>query len=119
MTLQFDVQDHPTLLTLDPNQPGHGDLVLPAARDLRLTLTGIGKNDPGYFATDAARFGAPVNIDLRTTAVAESQLLTDPDAFPSLRSFFFQPPPPDNSVASPIERLGAELNLNPHRPHPL
>ena len=112
MTIEFDVQDHPTLLTLDVNQPNAGPLVLPAARDLRLTFTGIGRADPDYFATPAARVGAPVNVDLHTAAVAEAQLLTEPDAFPSLRSFFFQPPPPDNSVASPIERLAAEVNLN-------
>jgi hypothetical protein len=94
------------------NQPGDGLLVLPAARDLRLTLTAIGKDDPGYFATDAARTGAAVNIDLRAAAVAEAQLLGDPEGFSSLRSFFFQPPPPDNSVAAPIDRLGAELDLN-------
>ena len=115
MTLDFDVQDHPTLLTLDVNQPDNGPLVLPAARDLRLTFTGIGRDDPKYFATAEARIGAPVNVDLRTAAVAESQLLTEPDAFPSLRSFFFQPPP-DNSVASPIERLAAEVNLNHNGP---
>ena len=112
LLLEFDVQDHPTLLTIDVNQPDAGKLVLPSARDLRLTLTGVGKDVPNYWAIPEARFGAQVNVDLRAAAVSESDLLTAPEAFPSLRSFFFQPPPPDNSVASPIERLGAETKLN-------
>ena len=111
MKITFDVQDHPTLLTLDVNQPDDGLLVLPAARDLRLTLTGIGKDDPGYFATEDARIGAPVNVDLRATAVSEAPLLANPESFSALRSFFFQPPPPDNSVAAPMERLASELDL--------
>jgi hypothetical protein len=112
MIVEFDVQDHPTLLTLDVNQPDEEKLVLPAARDVRLTLTGIGHDRPGYFVSPDARIGSPVNIDLRAVASVESQLLAKPEVFPSLRSFFFQPPPADGSVASPIERLAAELNLN-------
>lgn len=69
MTLTFDVQDPPTLLTLKVNQLDSRSLVLPSARDLRLTLTGIGKDDPGYFATEDARIGAAVNIDLRAATV--------------------------------------------------
>jgi hypothetical protein len=57
MTIDFDVQDHPTLLTIDIHPPGNGPLVLPAARDLRLTFTGMGRTDAGYFETDTARRG--------------------------------------------------------------
>jgi hypothetical protein len=78
---------------------------------LRLIFVGIGRDDANYFATPETRIGAPVNLDVRALATAEAALLTDPAAFPALRSFFFQPPPPDNSVPSPIERLGAEIKL--------
>jgi hypothetical protein len=111
MILTFDVQDPPTLLTLKVDQPDSGSLVLPSARDLRLTLTGIGKDDPGYFATADARIGAAVNIDLRAAAATEAPLLVNSGSFSALRSFFFQPPPPDNTVAAPIERLAGELDL--------
>lgn len=112
MTIEFDVQDHPTLLTLAQNQPAAGKLVLPAARELHLTLTPMGKPDPGYFASEAARTGAAVMIDVQAPGVAESDLLFESPEFSSLRSFFFQPPPADGSVASPAERLGAELKLD-------
>jgi hypothetical protein len=112
MTIDLNIEDHPTLLTIDVHPPGNGPLVLPAARDLRLTFTGIGRADAGYFATDEARRGASVNLDLRAASITESQLLAEPAAFSALRSFFFQQPPPDNSVASPVERLGAELKLD-------
>lgn len=112
MLIEFDVQDYPTLLTFEVNQPTEGMLVLPAARDLRLTLRAIGHERPGYFANPDSRIGSPINIDLRAVASLESQLLAKPEVFPSLRSFFFQPPPADGSIASPIERLAAELNLN-------
>jgi hypothetical protein len=112
MTIAFDIQDHPTLATLAVNQPVDGPVVLPAARDLRLTFIGIGRDDPGYFADREARHGAPVNLDVRAGAIAESQLLAEPQAFSALRAFFFQPSPPDGSVASPIERLAAEMDLD-------
>ena len=111
MTIEFDVQDHPTLATLAENQPGNGPLALPAARDLRHIFVGIGRDDANYFATPETRKGSPVNLDVRALATAEAALLIDPPAFPALRSFFFQPPPPDNSVPSPVERLGAEVKL--------
>jgi hypothetical protein len=111
MTVEFDVQDHPTLLGIAVVQPTDGPLVLPSARDLRLTLTGMGRADAGYFVDDDARRGEPVNVDVRATATVEPELLSEPEAFSALRSFFLQPPPPDNSVASPIERLAAELGL--------
>jgi hypothetical protein len=110
MTIEFDIQDHQTLDTLAESQPENGPLVLPAARDIRLTFIGIGRNDAGYFAR--ARNGASVNVDVRANAIEESELLAESGTFPALRSFFFQPPPADNSVTSPIERLGAEINLD-------
>jgi hypothetical protein len=112
MILKLDVQDHPTLASFSKNQPGDGPLVLPAARDLRLTFIAIGRDDAGYFAKPEFRSGAPVVLDVRAPAISESALLADPAEFPALRSFFFQPPPADGSVASPIERLGAELKLD-------
>ncbi len=112
MTIEFDVQDHPTLMTLDKNQPADGLLVLPAARDLRLTFTAMGRDDAGYFVTPEDRFGAPVVLEVRAPSSVESDLLADPSEFSALRSFFFQPPPADGSVASPVGRLGAELKLD-------
>lgn len=112
ITIDLDIEDHATLLSIPENQYAVGSLVIPSAREIRLTLTGIGRDDAGYFIDEQSRRGAPVNVDVRADAATEAVLLTDPDGFSALRSFFFQPPPPDGSVASPIERLAAELKLN-------
>jgi hypothetical protein len=112
MRIKFDVQDHPTLMTLDENQPADGLLVLPAARDLRLTFTAMGRDDAGYFLTPKDRIGAPVVVEVRASSSIEADLLADPSEFSALRSFFFQPPPADGSVASPADRLGVELKLD-------
>src|SRR5205807_8144199 len=99
------------LTTLEVKQPVEGPLALPAARDLRLTLVGIGRDRKGYFEDEKSRRGAPVILDLRAGATAEASLLADPEALPPLRSFCFQPPPPDNSIAAPAERLAGEIGL--------
>lgn len=112
MTLALDFQDHANLVTLAENQPADGPLALPTARDLRLTFVAVGRDQPGYFADEKARRGAPVTLDVRRGATIEGDLIGEPAALSSLRSFFFQPLPPDNSVASPSERLAAELGLD-------
>jgi hypothetical protein len=110
--IDLDFHDHATLLTLVKDQPDEGALAVPAARDLRLILVGVGRDQPGYFVSDTARHGAPITVDFRAAATVETALLGDPETSPSLRSFFFQPPPPDNTVAPPGERLAAEIGLD-------
>ncbi|MEO8597097.1 MAG: hypothetical protein ABI759_27510 [Candidatus Solibacter sp.] len=112
LELELDFQNHPSLLTLKAVQPDNGSLELPTARDLRLTFVGVGRDQPGYFADEKFRRGTPVHLDLRANATKEPDLLADPDALSALRSFFFQPPPPDNSVSPPAERLATELGLD-------
>lgn len=103
-------RDRPMLAGF-PSQPNSGPLVLPTARDIRLTFAAVGRNDPGYFEDDAARHGVPVVVDVHADATAEAALLIPPDDVTPVRGFFFQPPP-DSGVASPAERLGAELDLD-------
>ena len=112
LTIALDFQDHATLLTLAAEQPVEGSLAVPAARDLRLTFAGIGRDQAGYFLDDDARQGAPVTLDVRAPGTAEPELLAEPETFSSLRSFFFQPQPPGNTVPPPAERLAAELGLD-------
>ena len=114
MTLDLDFQDHPTLTltTFAQVQPENGPVALPTARAVRLTLTAIGRDKEGYFADEKSRRGQPINIDVRANAEIETELLGEPATAASLRSFFFQPPPPDNTVASPAERLAAETGLD-------
>jgi hypothetical protein len=112
MTLALNFQDHGTLGSLPAVQPSAGPLNLPTARDVRLVFTAIGRNQPDYFFDESARRGTPVILDVRANATAEPQLLTKPTDYSELRSFFFQPPPADNSVPRPIERLATEIGLD-------
>jgi hypothetical protein len=109
MDLDLDLQDLATLNLLADVQPENGPLAIPTARDIRLTLVGLGREDPGYFADAESRRSVPITVDLRAPAGAEAPLFAAVES--PLRSFFFQPPPADGSVASPAERLAAELAL--------
>lgn len=109
ITLEFKFEDLPTLDLLPAKQPNNGRLVVPTARDIRLRLVGLGKETPGYFASEDLRRGVPITVDLRAHARGEAALFAKLES--PLRSFFFQPPPPDGSEASPAERLATELDL--------
>jgi hypothetical protein len=110
LTLALSPQDHPTLATLAAAQPDDGALVIPTARDVRLTLTALGHDEPDYFASDAARIGVPISVEVHTDALVEAPLFAPVDL--PVRGFFFQPPPNDGSVANPVERLAQELGLD-------
>jgi hypothetical protein len=112
LKIPLDLQDHPTLLSLSAVQPDSGPLALPATRDVRLILTGLGRSDAGYFSDDKARRGASVTVDVRADGTAEGDLLADVEDTSSLHSFFFQPVPPGNTVPPPVQRLAAELGFD-------
>jgi len=112
LTITLAFEDHATILTLPADQPAEGPLVVPTARDLRLRLVSIGRDKPGYFVDHNASLGAPVTINFRAAAAVEESLLRDPETSPPLRSFFFQPRPPDNTVSPPAARLAGELGLD-------
>lgn len=86
-------------------------LPLPTARDLRLTLRAIGRDEADYFVDADARRGAAVTVELHALAGAEPGWA---GSAPLVRSFFFRLPPPDGSVPRPAERLAQELHLVHH-----
>jgi hypothetical protein len=110
LTIDLQLEDRATLDTFDDDQPNNGPLAVPTARDVRLTLTGIGRKDVGYFASEEARRGVPITVELRAAAQGEVALFGPMDT--PLRSFFFQPPPDEESVPRPAERLAEELGLD-------
>ena len=114
LPLELDFQDPSNLATFPGVQPADGPLALPTARGIRLTFTALGRETPGYFATAEARRGAPVPLECRANATSEDAdaLLTDPEAHPALRSFFFQPPPDDPTIPRPADRLAQETALD-------
>lgn len=109
LTLDLDIQDHATLSTFSKDQPENGPLSIPSARDLRFTLTAIGREDAGYFDKESAHIGLPITVELRAEATNEDPMFSLPD--PPVLGLFFQPPPADGSVADPVQRLAQELDL--------
>jgi hypothetical protein len=110
LTLTLDFQDAARIDAFDINQPAAGPLALPTARELRLTLTPIGRKD-GYFYDEASTRGVPIDVFVRAESAAEAPLLVDaPPPATTLQALFFQPPGPGD--APPCERLGVELGLD-------
>jgi hypothetical protein len=115
--LNLEPRNLPTLDLLALIQPDNGPLVIPTARDIRLTLIGLGRDDADYFAPPDLkrgvpdfRRGVPITVEVRASAQAETALFNAVES--PLRSFFFRLPPADGSVASPPERLAVELDLD-------
>ena len=113
LIIPLALEDHATIASLAEAQPPAGALAIPTARDVRLTLTAVGHDDPDYFDSAAARIGIPITVEVRADAIAEGPLFSPVDL--PVRGFFFQPPPDDGSVASPVERLAQELGLDHSR----
>jgi hypothetical protein len=108
--------------------PTSGPVPVPTARDVRLVLLAIAKNDPQlkYFGADDVRFGAPINVNLRHQSSNETGLFVSETPSDLLHTIFLQPTSLlDASVAyaqraaglgveapaNPIGRLAQELDL--------
>ena len=111
LKVEVELQDIARLADFAAPAPGAQALPLPTARDLRLTLRAVGRDDANYFADEAARNGIPVVVQLHAIAAAETPWAV---AAPEIRSFFFRLPPPDGSVPRPAERMANELGLDHH-----
>ncbi len=103
--LQLDLApaDVPDFAGLSALQPDAGPLTVPTARALRFVLIAVGRDEPGYFASDAARRGDPVTIEVRATPSIETDLLGPVE----LKSFLFRVDP----AAHPLARLAQEAGL--------
>ncbi len=70
-----------------------GPLLLATARDLRLEISALGKNDLSYFAVDDARHGPVTLLDLHLPASGEEGLLEPLAPSDGVRSVFLRPAP--------------------------
>jgi hypothetical protein len=72
-----------------------GPIMLVTARDIRLEIRALGRNDLTYFASEKARLGGVKVIDFHAvaTAVAESDILRLLPPSDMLRSVFLRPDP--------------------------
>jgi len=67
-------------------------IVLPTARDIRLTIRAVADADPAYFAA-AANIGKPIQLRLRREAEDETGLIALTIAAETIRGIYLQPDP--------------------------
>jgi hypothetical protein len=103
LVLPLEFRDARVLRFGDPNDLGDleltvaeidamDELVLPTARDVRLTLRAVADQDPAYFA-NGAHSGKPVQIRLRRPSADESELITAFSPAKTIRGIYLQPDP--------------------------
>lgn len=81
-----------------------GPLVLPTARDVRLELRAVGRNDLTYFADDRARRSAPILTELHGVATTEASFFRPLDPPSAIRSVFLRSDPvPEGPATSSIQ----------------
>lgn len=69
-----------------------GQLVLPTARDIRLTIRAVAGEDPAYFA-DNAHVGKPVQVRVRRESRREIDLIAHASPGRMIRGLYLQPDP--------------------------
>ena len=71
---------------------GLDSLLLPTARDIRLTIRGIADADPEYFAADA-NVGKPMQVKVRRESAVEAGLIAHATPGKTIRGLYLQPDP--------------------------
>jgi len=110
LTLDVAYVNAPSIVDWSPTQPATGPLVIPRARDVRITARALTRDDRVYFSPAAAR-GLPATIVIRAELREEPSLLIAPiDGGPPLQAFLFQRP---SGIPAPpaAGQLGQQLNL--------
>lgn len=97
-----DYRDLDVSAQLGPEGSVTGPVLVPTARDVRLELRAVGRDDLAYFASQGARLGQADEIDLHAIAPAAAELdalavLPPADA---LRSVFLRPDPVGERAAA-------------------
>ena len=98
-----------------------GEIVLPTARNIRITLTPIGKDQLNYWGKNGTtnaqnpRFGKKTILSLRKESVAEPDLLTGTTDPQLLQGLFMQP---EELISSEEKVRNRSFNGNatPHKP---
>lgn len=95
LTVELSYQDLPALkLTAPPPVvPASGPLPIPTARDVRIRLEPLCKEDPGltYFGNDSVRTGLTYDFKVRKESADETSLFTPTGPAVRLNAIFLQP----------------------------
>jgi hypothetical protein len=110
LTIDIAYADAPSIVDWNTTQPTIGPLVLPRARDVRITARAVTRDDPAYFFP-AANNGLVATIIVRAELRTEPALLIRPiDGSDPIRAFLFKRPP--GIDAPPVAaQLGQALNV--------
>jgi hypothetical protein len=110
LTLEIAYVDAPSIVDWAPTQPASGPLVVPRARDVRITARALTPYDPAYFAASATT-GLIATIAVRAELRAEPSLLIAPvDGSPTVRALLFNRPAGIDAPAV-ADQLASELGL--------
>jgi hypothetical protein len=101
--IPFEFRDANVLNFGDPNNLGDlgvtqaqidalDQLVLPTARDLRLTIRAVANEDPAYFAP-GAHIGKSLQVRVRRESTAETDLIANFSPAKKMRAIYLQPDP--------------------------
>jgi hypothetical protein len=117
LTLDLNWTDVHIVDSLAP-PAGAGPIAVPTARDVRLVLFAIAKDDPhlDYFGADDVRFGAGVNVNVRHDSSDERGLFLPATPSDLLRAIFLQPAnllDAPTAFAQRAAGLGVEAPANP------
>lgn len=110
LDINISYQDFPDMAAFPP-QPAAGDLVLPTARDVRLTFYAIAKPDPelAYFGTESARTGFKVEAVTRANSSDERNLFVPDTEANRFRAIMLQPDPvPTTNLAQQLAVIGQQ-----------
>jgi hypothetical protein len=110
LNINVSYQDFPDLAAF-PAQPASGSLVVPNARDVRLTFYAICKSDPtlAYFGSDSVRTGHAVETITRANSSDERNLFVPDSDANRFRAIMLQPDPvPSTNLLQQLAVLGQQ-----------
>lgn len=101
--IPLEFRDAPVLRFGDPNDLGDlgatvaeidalDELVLPTAREIRLTVRAVAQPDSSYFAA-GANLGKPIQVHLRHSSAKETNLFAKATPAQMVRGIYLQPDP--------------------------
>lgn len=95
-----------------------GPLLLPTARDVRVELRALGRDDAGYFGTEAARRGPRTFLGgevLHAAATAEGPVFAPAAPVEALAAVLLQPEPPAKAATVVATAQGPDVSALPER----
>ena len=105
-----DVHDATTMAA-----PATGAVLLPTARNVRLKIAALGRDDPtlAYFGADDVRLGPSVTVDLRKTSTDEHSLFAPDLPTHRFSAYFLQPDPPVDATVLFAQRAAGNAGERP------